>query len=200
MSNKFVPEEERSTAYYIFHNHAQIAYRVDYASFRLRNKLSNTPLMDGGSARDLVALSNEMIDTRGTIFEIATLYNDGAQISFKDPNKYAEVYTRIIDHLRAHANAAISDLTYRSPPKEDFEILSKFATAIFSKARITKPDIDNATAKSSFVNNRPSITFERHKPKEMPVESEPAPQVIPRSESLLEELDRIEEIIRVKRR
>lgn len=134
---------KKDTADYIFNKSEQHIYLVNNSHFRAKNKMLSLPVVSTGHPRDMERISNEMISTSGTIWDIVEHFIDGAVLAFPNATTPATIYRRICDHLTAHLNAMRRDKMYRPPHLDDFRHMAEFGERIRQVALNIDFDFEN---------------------------------------------------------
>ena len=125
--------QQHTAAYKIFHYEweASVPYPFVFTEDYMRQagQLISDP---GYDAR----LSNQMVEGRYTIAQLATLFEEGAQILLQKPEDAKTIYDYISQHLEDWANHVSnnSGFDFANAPVQDLMLLSRLADELYGYA------------------------------------------------------------------
>ncbi len=122
-----------SAAYKIFHYEweASVPYTYVYTEDYMRQ--AGQLVSDAGyDAR----LPNQMVDGRYTIAQLATLFEEGAQIKLQNPIDAKKFYDLIAEHLENWSSHLLgsNSFDYAKAPMDDLMLLSRLADELYGYA------------------------------------------------------------------
>jgi hypothetical protein len=130
----FLPEAERTTAYYLFSRAERYECKIRLMDTRSIDHIRFFGTPTSGDEDYDREMRNEVVTRMFTIAEMACYFRDGVPVWVRHKSDTKKIYERITEHLIAWRDA-LQGLNHPKAPIEDLLVLDEFAHKVYEHAK-----------------------------------------------------------------